>query len=96
MTSSGKNGLNMQVQNVTGPGVRRSKRPLLASRTPLQCSMETSRNLVIRSKLVIRSSSVIGSLIGVIFDELGVSLTRGQEKRTRKIYPFTDEKAQYV
>ena len=35
MTSSGKNGLNkqMQVPNVTGPGVRRSKRPLLASRT---------------------------------------------------------------
>ena len=36
MTSSGKNGLNirtMQVQNGTGPGVRRSKRPLLASRT---------------------------------------------------------------
>ena len=36
MTSSGKNGLNirkMQVPNGTGPGVRRSKRPLLASRT---------------------------------------------------------------
>ena len=36
MTSSGKNGLNirtMQVPNGAGPGVRRSKRPLLASRT---------------------------------------------------------------
>ena len=36
MTSSEKNGLNieqMQVPNGTGPGVRRSKRPLLASRT---------------------------------------------------------------
>ena len=36
MTSSGKNGLNirtMQVPNGTGPGVRRNKRPLLASRT---------------------------------------------------------------
>ena len=39
MTSSGKNGLNirtleqMQVPNGTGRGVRRSKRPLLASRT---------------------------------------------------------------
>ena len=37
MTSSGKNGLNieqMQVRNWTEPGVRSSKRPLLASRTP--------------------------------------------------------------
>ena len=36
MTSSGKNSLNirqMQVQNGTGRSVRRSKRPLLASRT---------------------------------------------------------------
>ena len=36
MTSSGKNGLNIktkQVQNGTGPGVRRSKRPLLANCT---------------------------------------------------------------
>ena len=35
MTSSGKNGLTleqMQVQNWTGPGVRRSKRPPFASR----------------------------------------------------------------
>ena len=32
MTSSGKNGLNIRT-NGTGPGVRRSKRPLLASRT---------------------------------------------------------------
>ena len=34
--------------------------------------METSRNLVIRSKLVIRSSSVIGSNIGVVSDQLRV------------------------
>ena len=36
MTSSGKNGLNIRTNaspNGTGPGVRRSKRPLLASRT---------------------------------------------------------------
>ena len=39
MTSSGKNGLNIRtnasptVPNGTGPGVRRSNRPLLASRT---------------------------------------------------------------
>ena len=32
MTSSGKNGLNIR-KNGTGPGVRRSKRPLLASGT---------------------------------------------------------------
>ena len=35
MTSSGKNGLNIRtnaVPNGTGPGIRRSKRPLLASR----------------------------------------------------------------
>ena len=32
----------MQVPNGTGPGARRSKRPLLASRV-LQCSMETSK-----------------------------------------------------
>ena len=39
MTSSGKNGLNIRTNASpklgfgTGPGVRRSKRPLLASRT---------------------------------------------------------------
>ena len=36
MTSSGKNGLNIKTNaspNWTGPGIRRSKRPLLASRT---------------------------------------------------------------
>ena len=36
ITSSRKNGLNirkMQVPNGTGPGVRRSKRPLFASQT---------------------------------------------------------------
>ena len=40
MTSSGKNGLNieqMQVPNGTGPGVRRSKLPLLASR--IRCNV---------------------------------------------------------
>ena len=43
MTSSWKNGLNirtleqMQVPNGTGPGVRRSKRPLLASR--IRCNI---------------------------------------------------------
>ena len=50
----------MQVPNETGPGVQRSKLPLLASRTHRKYSMENCRNLVIRSKLVIRSSSVQG------------------------------------
>ena len=31
-------------QSRTGPGVRRSKRPLMACRTRCKCSMETSRN----------------------------------------------------
>ena len=38
-----------------------SKRHLLASRTHCKYSMETSRNLIIRSNSVIRSSSVITS-----------------------------------
>ena len=44
MTSSGMNGLNIRILQVpygTGPGVRRSKRPLLASRTRCKCPMET-------------------------------------------------------
>ena len=61
MTSSRKNGLaleQMQVPNGTGPGVRRSKRSLLASRT--RCNvLWKPQNLVIRSKPVINSSSVI-------------------------------------
>ena len=40
----------------------------------LQCSTESSQNLVMRSKLVIRSSSVIRAQIGVISDQLMVSL----------------------
>ena len=63
----------MQVPNGTGPGVQRSKRPLLASRT--RCNfMETSEILVVRSKSVIRSSPVISSQIGEISDQLRVSL----------------------
>ena len=63
----------MQVPNGTGPGVRRSKRPLLASRT--RCSFYGNlQNLVIRSKSVIKSSSVISSQIGVMSDQLRVSL----------------------
>ena len=72
MTSSGKNGLNIRT-NGTGPGVRRSKRPLLASRT--RCNvLWKPPNSVIRSKSVLKSSSVINSQIGVMSDQLRVSL----------------------
>ena len=46
MKSSGKNGLTLeqtQVPNGTGPGVRRSKRPLLASRTRCNVLWKTSK-----------------------------------------------------
>ena len=46
-TSSGDIGLNTKTlasPKVGQPGVRRSKRPLLAYRTRCKCSMETSRN----------------------------------------------------
>ena len=61
----------MQVPNGTGPGVRRSKRPLLASRTRFYGNLHNS---VIRSKSVLKSSSVISSQIGVMSDQLRVSL----------------------
>ena len=70
MTSSGKNGLNieqMQVPNGTGPGVRRSKRPLFASRTRCNVLWKPPK-----SKSVIKSSSVISSQIGVMSDQLSV------------------------
>ena len=63
----------MQVPNGTGPGVRRSKRPLLASRT--RCNfLWNLQNSVIRSKSVLKSNSVISSQIGVMSDQLRVSL----------------------
>ena len=63
----------MQVPNGTGPGVRRSKRPLLASRT-VSMFYGNLQNWVIMSKSVIKSSSVISSQIGVMSDQLRVSL----------------------
>ena len=57
-TSSGDIGLNTRTL-ARGPGVRRSKRPLLACRTRCKCSMETI---------------VIGSKIGVMPDQWRVSL----------------------
>ena len=50
MTRSGKNWPqqveHMQVQNGTGPGLWRSKRPLSACYIRRKCSMETSHNSV--------------------------------------------------
>ena len=63
----------MQVPNGTGPGVRRSKRPLLACRTCCNVLWKPP-NSVIRSKSVFKSSSVINSQIGVMSDQLRVSL----------------------
>ena len=79
MTNSGMNGLNIieqvQVQNGTGPCVRRrSKRPLLACHIRCKCSMETSRHYVITSKTVMRSISVTRSWFGEMVDQLRVSL----------------------
>ena len=45
----------MQTSNGTGPGVRRSRRPLLASCTRCKYPMETSRKKEITSKTVTRS-----------------------------------------
>ena len=76
MTSSGRMVSTleqMQVPNGTGPGVRRSKPPLLASRT--RCNVLWNlQNSVIRSTSVLKSSSVISSQIGVMSDQLMMSL----------------------
>ena len=58
-----------QVPNGTGPGVRRSKRPLLASRTRgnVQWKPPKFGNKV--KIAVIKSSSVISSQIGVMSDQ---------------------------
>ena len=63
----------MQVRNGTGPGVRRSKRPLLASRT--RCNV-LWKPLKFGNKIksLIKSSSEISSQIGIMSDQLRVSL----------------------
>ena len=63
----------MPVPNWTGHGVRRSKRPLFANRT-VAMFYGNIQNFVIRSKLVIKSSSVISLLVGLMSDQLRVSL----------------------
>ena len=47
----------MTVPNLTGPGVRRSEGNQLASCASCKWYMETSRNMLITSKTVLRSSS---------------------------------------
>ena len=64
----------MQVPNGTGPGVRRSKRPLWLA-APVAMFYGNLQNLVIKSKSVIKSSSVISSQISVMSDQLSVSLS---------------------
>ena len=77
MTSSGKNGLNIRTNASpkygTGPGVRRSKRPLLASRARCNVLLKPPKfgNKV---KSVIKSSSVIRLQTCVMSDQLRVSL----------------------
>ena len=63
----------MQVPNGTGSGVRRSKRPLLASRTRCNVLWKPPKfgNKV---KSVLKSSSVISSQIGIMSDQLRVLL----------------------
>ena len=63
----------MQVPNGTGPGARRSKRPLLASRTRYNVLWKPPKfgNKV---KIGSKSSSVINSQIGVMSDQLRMSL----------------------
>ena len=55
----------MHIPNGTWPGVRRSKRPLLASRARCKCSIEPSRNYEVKSK-----STISGSFwIKVLFNQ---------------------------
>ena len=54
--------------NGTGPGVRRIKRPLLASRTHCNVLWKLQK-FGNRSKSVIKSSSVISSQIGAMSDQ---------------------------
>ena len=74
MTSSGKNGLNieqMQVPDGTGPGVRRSKRPLLASRTRCNLLWKPQK---FDNKVKIGNTFVQSSFVIRMSDQLRVSL----------------------
>ena len=54
---------HLQIPYGTGPGVRRSKRSLLACHTRCKCSMETTRNSV-KVKVGIKVMKLVESLIG--------------------------------
>ena len=74
----------MQVQNLTGPGVQRSKCPLLDSRTRYKYSVETFWNLVIWQKSVIRSSAVTKARVSEMSDQWRVSLYMVMPKNVMK------------
>ena len=77
MTSSGKNGLNIRTN--ASPKWDRTRCPKGVSvlcwlAAPVAVFYGNLQNLVVRSKSVIKSSSVISSQIGVMSDQLSVSL----------------------
>ena len=77
MTSSGENGLNIRTNAIPKIGqeqVSGGVSVLCWLAAPVAMFYGNLQNLVIRSKFVIRSSSVISSQIGVMSDQLRVSL----------------------
>ena len=77
MTSSGKKGLNIRTNASPKMGqdqVSGGVSVLCWLAAPVAMFYGNLQNLVRRSKSVIKSSSVISSQIGVMSDQLGVSL----------------------
>ena len=77
MTSSGKNGLNIRTNGKSQMGqdqVSGGVSVLCWLAAPVTMFYGNLKNLEIRSKSVIKSSSVIRSQTGVISDQLRVSL----------------------
>ena len=72
MTSSGKNGLNIRTN--ASPKWDRGVSVLCWLAAPVAMFYGNLQNLLIRSKSVIKSSSVISSQIGVMSDQLSVPL----------------------
>ena len=72
MTSPGKNGLNIRTN--ASPKWDRTVSVLCWLAAPVAMLYGNLKNLVIKSKSVIKSSSVISSQIGVMSDQLRVSL----------------------
>ena len=85
MTSSGKNGLNIRTNAIPKMGqdqVSGGVSVLCWLAAPVAMFYGNLQNLVKRSKSVIKSSSVISSQIGVMSDQLRVSLYRDRKSRT--------------